>query len=86
MPVTHHTRHIYVDDFMMANCGCEDVSFELAWEGIRAGLHGYLKTAGPREFLGTDVALTRVGAEDAVDLGVDFTGGTGRCMSRAPSL
>jgi hypothetical protein len=67
---------LHVDDFMMANCGCDDVSFELAWDGNRTGLHGYLKTAGPREFLGTDLALTRVGAEDAVDL-VDFTGGTG---------
>jgi hypothetical protein len=66
-----------VDDFMMANCGCNDVSFELAWDGIRTGLHGYLKTTWPREFLGTDIALTRLGAEDAVDLSVDFTSGTG---------
>jgi hypothetical protein len=68
---------LHVDDFMMANCGCDDISFELAWDGIRTGLNGYLKTAGPREFVGTDVALNRVGAEDAVYLGVDFTGGMG---------
>jgi hypothetical protein len=68
---------LHVDDFMMANCGCDDISFELAWDGIRTSLHGYLKTAWPRKFMGTDVALTRVGAEDAVYLGVDFTGRMG---------
>jgi hypothetical protein len=68
---------LHVDDFMMANCGCTDLAFEHAWEGIRTDLHGYLKTAGPQEFLGTDIALSRVGTEEGPNTGVDFTRGTG---------
>jgi hypothetical protein len=51
---------LHVKDFMMANCGCSDVAFELVWQGIRYNLNGCLKTAGPLAFLGTVIAIARL--------------------------
>jgi hypothetical protein len=64
--------HVY--DFMMSNCGCTGSVFEGVWRGIRDALNGYLKTAEPREFLGTDVSLVSVGAARGGTDGADAGG------------